>query len=87
LFFIYSIKIRYYFCEETKIYNTDLSQVASSTRNISKWVQCPGDAVVSNGKSRNITVNCTPEGNWTFGNLTCVCEKGFQSNGQGCSRK
>ena len=61
--------------------------MASSTTNTSKWVECPDDAVGSDGKSRNITVNCTPKGNWTFENITCVCEKGFQSKGQECSRK
>ena len=55
--------------------------------NISKLGQCRENAVSSDGKSTNITVNCTPKGNWTFGDLECVCDKGFQLNEQGCSRE
>jgi hypothetical protein len=86
-FYIYSIKIRYYFCEKTTIYNTDSAQVYSSTKNISKLVQCHDNAIASDGKSRNITVKCTPEGNWTFGDQKCICDRGFYFNNQSCSRK
>ena len=86
-FYIYSIKIRYYVCEKRKMCNTDLSQVDSSTTNISKLVQCPDNALTSDGKSRNITVQCTPKGNWIFGDLKCVCDKGFYSSNQSCTRK
>ena len=86
-FYIYSIKIRYYVCEKKTIFNTDLSQVDSSTMNINKLVQCRENAVSSDGKSTNITVHCTPKGNWTFGDLKCVCDKGYQLNEQGCSRE
>jgi hypothetical protein len=86
-FYIYSIKIRYYFCEKKTIYNTDLSQVYSSTTNISKLVHCHENTLASDGKSRNITVKCTPEGNWTFGDRKCVCDRGFHFNNQSCSRK
>ena len=84
---IYLIKIFHYFCEKRTIYNTVLSQVDSSTTNISKLVQCPDNAIASDGKSTNVTVQCTPKGSWTFGDLKCVCDKGFYSNNQGCSRK
>ena len=86
-FYIYSIKIRHYFCERTTIYNGGLSQVYSSTTNISQLVQCPDNALTIDGKSTNITVQCTPKGNWTFGDLKCFCDKGFFSSNQtGCSR-
>ena len=88
MFYIYSIKIRYYFCEKRTIYNTGVSQAYSSTTNISQLVQCPDNALASDGKSRSITVQCTPKGNWTFGDLNCVCDKGFFSSHQAeCSRK
>ena len=86
-FYIYSIKIRYYVCENTTIYNTDVSQIYSSTTNISQLVQCPDNALTSDGKSTNITVKCTPKGKWTFGDQRCVCQKGFYSSYQArCSR-
>ena len=86
-FTISSVKIFHYFCEKITIYNADLSQVDSSTTNISKLVPCRDNAVASDGKSTNITVKCTPRGNWTFGDLKCVCDKGFDFKNQGCSRK
>ena len=86
-FFIYSIKISYYYCEKIAIYNTDLNNVFSSTTNTSLLVQCPDNALASDGKSTNIPVQCTPKGNWTFGNLNCVCDKGFFSSNQSCTRK
>jgi hypothetical protein len=69
------------------MYNTDLSRVNSSTTNITKLFKCKENAVSSDGKSRNIEVNCTPKGSWAFGDLKCLCEKGFQLNEQGCLRK
>ena len=86
-FYIYSIKIRYYFCGNTTMYNTDVTQVYSSTTNISKLVKCPDNALASDGKSTNIPVQCTPKGNWTFGDLNCICDKGFFSSNQSCTRK
>ena len=86
-FYIYSIKIRYYFCEKKTIYNTELNPVNSSTTNISQLVQCQDNALTSDGESSNITVRCTPKGNWTFGDLKCVCDKGFFSSNQSCTRK
>ena len=86
-FSISSIKMYHYFCKRRTIYNTVLSQVDSSTTNISKLVQCPDNAIASDGKSTNITVQCTPKGSWTFGDLKCVCDKGFYFSNQGCSRK
>ena len=88
VFSIYSIKIRYYVCEKRTIYNTELSHIYSSTTNISQLVQCPDNALASDGKSTNITVQCTPKGDWTFGDLKCVCDKGFFSSNQAeCLRK
>jgi hypothetical protein len=87
-FYIYSMNISYYFCEKETIYGTHLPRVDSSTTNISKHVECPENAVSSDGKlTRNITVNCTPKGNWAFGNVTCVCDKGFYSNNEKCTCK
>ena len=78
----------HYFCEKTTMRNTVLSQVDSSTKNISVIVQCGDNAVASDSNSTNITANCTPKGNWTFGDeLKCVCDKGFQSKDEKCSRK
>ena len=86
-FYIYSIKMYHYFCKKTTMHNTVLSQVDSSTTNISAIVQCGDNSVASGGNSTNFTANCTPKGNWTFGDQKCVCVKGFQSNNQECSRK
>jgi hypothetical protein len=86
-FTIHSIKMYHYFCENTRIHNTVLSQVDSSTTNISAIVQCGNNSVASGGNSTNFTANCTPKGNWTFGDQKCVCVKGFESNNQECSRK
>jgi hypothetical protein len=86
-FYIHSIKMYHYFCEKTTMRNTVLSQVDSSTKNISLIVQCGDNAVASDCNSTNITANCTPKGNWTFGDEKCVCDKGFQSKDEKCSRK
>ena len=89
-FIIDSIKMYHYFCEKGTIHNTVLNKVDSSPTNISVIVQCRDNAVISDGNSTNITANCTPKGNWTFGDLKCVCDKGFGSNNnkhEGCSRK
>jgi hypothetical protein len=86
-FTIHSIKMYHYFCKTTRMHNTVLSKQDSSTTNIIAIVQCGDNAVASNGNSTNITANCTPKGNWTFGDQKCVCVKGFQSNNQECSRK
>ena len=83
-FSIYSIKLYHYFCENRTLYNTDLSQVHSSTTNTSKLVQCPDNAIASDGKSTNITVKCTPKGSWVFKDLKCVCDKGFFFSNQRC---
>ena len=85
-FNIYSMKIYSYFCENITIYNTVLGQVESSTINISKIVQCQDNGIASNGKSTNITVKCTPKGQWTPGHLNCVCDKGFDFNNHECSQ-
>ncbi|CAB4021380.1 Ephrin type-B receptor 1, partial [Paramuricea clavata] len=85
-FYIYSIKMYHYFCEKTTMHNIILSQVDSSTTNISVRVQCGDNAVASDRNSTNITANCTPKGNWIFGNQKCVCVEGFQSSNQECSR-
>ena len=85
-FYIYSIRIRYYVCENTTMYNTDVSQIYSSTTNISQLVQCPDNALTIDGKSTNITVQCTPKGNWTFGDQRCVCDKGFFLSNHSCTR-
>ena len=86
-FYIHSIRMYHYFCKKTRIHNTVLSQVDSSTTNISAIVQCGDNAVASDSNSTNITANCTPKGNWTFGDEKCVCDKGFQSKDEKCSRK
>ena len=76
-FTIYSIKLYHYFCEKTDEYNTKLSRVNSSTMNISREVPCLDNAVSSDGNSTNITVYCTPKGEWKLGNMKCLCDKGF----------
>ena len=85
-FTIYSIKLYHYFCEKTEEYNTKLSRVDSSTKNISKEVPCLDNAVSSDGNSTNITVYCTPKGEWKLGNMKCLCDKGFYLD-QNCSSK
>lgn len=87
-FIISDIKIYYYFCEGKDIYNAKLSVVHSSTTSISKQVQCLDNAVSSDGNSTNITVMCTPTGEWVTGNQYCVCDKGFYLlDNKQCSRK
>ena len=86
-FSIYSIRMYHYFCEKAIKYKTNLSLVDSSTTNISKQVQCLDNSVANDGKSRNITIVCTPEGEWMVRDQECVCDKGFFPNYQRCSRK
>ena len=90
MFIINSINVFYFFCESTTKYNGNLSEVNSSRTNISKQVQCLDNSVANDGKSRNITVLCTPKGEWIVRDQECVCEKGFynfHSHHQGCPRK
>ncbi|XP_028393816.1 ephrin type-A receptor 4-like isoform X2 [Dendronephthya gigantea] len=80
-FTIYSINMYYYYCEERTQYNTTFRRVNSSTEDIDKTVQCQDNSVSSNGGNKsNITVKCTPQGDWNLDDETCDCLKGFQGS-------
>ena len=87
MFQIFSMEMYHYFCDKTTIYNTNLKKVDSSTANISNLVQCLDNTIASDGNSTNITVLCTPKGEWIARDKKCVCNKGFYFDSKQCSCK
>ena len=86
-FLIFSLEMYHYFCDETTKYNANLSEVDSFTANISKLVECLDNAIASDGNSTNITVLCTPKGEWIARDKKCVCNKGSYFDNKQCSCK
>ena len=85
-FFISSIKMYRYVCEESMLYGAVLKLLNSSTTNVSVMADCQNHAVARDGKS-TMKVICTPKGNWITGGEKCLCDKGFAFNELNCSRK
>ena len=79
----------HYFCKTTNIYGNEVRRVNSSTTNItySKVAHCQDNSVLSDGNSTNVTITCTPKGEWHYDDEKCECDKGFSFNETKCSRK
>ena len=80
----------HYFCKTINIYDSKAHRVDSSTMNItySKVVHCQNNSVLSDGgNSTNITITCTPKGEWHYDDEKCECDKGFSFDTEKCSRK
>ena len=87
-FQIFSMEMYHYVCDKTTKFNANLNEVHSSTANISKPVQCLNNAIGSDSNSTNITVTCTPEGEWIAKkDDECECIKGFYFDSKQCSCK
>ena len=86
-FRIFSMEMYHYFCNKTTKFNANLNEVDSSTANVSMQVQCLDNAIGSDGNSTNITVLCTPKGEWIARDKKCVCKKGFYFDNKQCSCK